>query len=99
MAFVAFAGGAVNSSVSSVSSSVAGSNFAGIGAAAPRSVQAADQSRSVPTPSPAGPLPKSPEAPQKPANGASPAPDLDDLARQVYAVLKRRLITERRRSS
>ncbi len=92
----AFAGGAANSSVSS---SVAGGNFAGIGAAAPRSVQAAEQGRSVPTPSPAGPLPKSTEATQKPANGLSPAPDLDDLARQVYAVLKRRLITERRRSS
>ncbi|GIW01876.1 MAG: hypothetical protein KatS3mg058_3279 [Roseiflexus sp.] len=33
-----------------------------------------------------------------PAQEASPAPDLDELARQVYAVLKRRLAVERRRS-
>lgn len=33
-----------------------------------------------------------------PAQEPSPAPDLDELARQVYAVLKRRLAAERRRS-
>jgi hypothetical protein len=31
------------------------------------------------------------------ANGHAPAPDLDALAQQVYAVLKRRLAVERRR--
>ncbi len=33
-----------------------------------------------------------------PSQEQSPAPDLDDLARQVYAVLKRRLAAERRRN-
>jgi hypothetical protein len=40
-------------------------------------------------------------APEAPAAGAAgpgqPQPDLDDLARQVYTVLKRRLAAERRR--
>lgn len=94
----AFAGGSSTSSLPTPSSS--SGNFGGIGNSnAPISVRAADQGRSVPTPAPQGPLPKSPEAAPKPASGAAPAPDLDDLARQVYAVLKRRLITERRRSS
>ena len=93
-----FAGSSSSMSLPAAASS--GGNASGIGrSSAPVSVQAADQGRSVPTPSPAGPLPKSPEAAPKPASGSAPAPDLDDLARQVYAVLKRRLITERRRSS
>ncbi len=105
---VAFAGGAANRGVSSASSSGAGGNFVGGigGTATSSSVQAAVENRVVPTtsppvstPSPAGPLAKNPDETKKPANSAPPAPDLDDLARQVYAVLKRRLITERRRSS
>ena len=74
-------------------SSYSGGNTASLG------VQAAAQGRDVPAapPPPSGPLPQRPEASAAPTGGAAPKQDLDDLARQIYAILKHRLITERRR--
>lgn len=61
-------------------------------------VQAAAQDRDVPSPpSPEGPLPQRAEASAAPTAGHAPKQDLDELARQIYAILKRRLITEQRR--
>ena len=61
-------------------------------------LQAASQGRDVPTPPPAaGPLPPS-NSPKSEPSVKSAAPDLDAMARQVYAILKRRLANERYRS-
>ncbi len=63
-------------------------------------VQAAAQNRDVPTatPAPDGPLPQRSEASKNAkTNEPPPKEDLDDLARQIYSILKRRLVTERRR--
>jgi uncharacterized membrane protein YgcG len=55
--------------------------------------QAAEKNRSLPPPATSSAPP-----PPPPAERAEPEPDLDALAKQVYAVLKRRLAAERRRS-
>ena len=60
-------------------------------AAAPAAVQLAETTRSKPAQSVIGEPNAVPEPPH------APEPDLDDLARQVYAMLKQRLATERRR--
>ena len=60
-------------------------------AAAPAAVQLAETTRSKPAQSLIGEPNAVPEPPH------APEPDLDDLARQVYAMLKQRLATERRR--
>jgi hypothetical protein len=89
--------GAVNTSTSSPAASVASSSVAASGVSR-ASVQAAAQGRDVPAPpAPDAPLSQRPEASDKPADGGRPKQDLDDLARQIYAILKRRLVTERRR--
>jgi hypothetical protein len=69
-----------------------------VGAMSQMGLQAAAQGRDVPTPPPAaGPLPPS-NSPKSEPNAKSAAPDLDAMARQVYAILKRRLANERYRS-
>lgn len=62
--------------------------------AAPPIVQAAPQHRSAPAQS--GSAPAAP-APPPTAPARAPEPDLDDLARRVYQMLKQRLGAERRR--
>jgi hypothetical protein len=69
-------------------------------AEAPSYIQAAAQNRDVP----AAPAVPSADLQKRPAEneagaGAAPAPDLDELAQQVYRRLKRRIAEEQRRQS
>ncbi len=69
-------------------------------AEAPSFIQAAAQNRNVPAnaPAPGANLEKRP-AENEAGAGAAPAPDLDELAQQVYRRLKRRIAEEQRRQS
>jgi Domain of unknown function (DUF4157) len=69
-------------------------------AEAPSFIQAAAQNRAVPAapPAPSAQLQKRPDENEAGA-GAAPAPDLDELAQQVYRRLKRRIAEEQRRQS
>jgi Domain of unknown function (DUF4157) len=65
---------------------------------APSFIQAAAQGRNIPAapPTPSAELQKRP-AENEAGAGAAPAPDLDELAQQVYRRLKRRIAEEQRR--